>query len=69
LTLRDLLRDTALVTVREHSATQTLVNWDKIAARIVEVNGQHGISGALPSFSPDGAARLWDELGLSDLRR
>jgi hypothetical protein len=47
MTLRDLLRDVAPVRVREHGATQTLVNWDKIAARIVDVNGRHGISGAL----------------------
>ena len=45
MTLRDLLRDVAPVRVREHGATQTLVNWDKIAARIVDVNGRHGISG------------------------
>lgn len=58
MTLRDLLRDTAPVTVREHSATQTLVNWDKIAARIVDVNGRYGISGALLPFSADGAERV-----------
>ena len=55
MTLRDLLRDVAPVTVREHGATQTLVNWDKIAARVVDVNGRHGISGALLPFSADGA--------------
>lgn len=58
MTLRDLLRNIAPVTVREHSATQTLVNWDKIAARVIEVNGRHGISGALLPFSPDGAGRV-----------
>ncbi|MBB6125883.1 hypothetical protein [Sphingobium subterraneum] len=58
MTLRDLLRDTVPVTVREHSATQTLVNWDKIAARIVDVNGRYGISGALLPFSADGAERV-----------
>ncbi len=58
MTLRDLLRDIAPVTVREHSATQTLVNWDKIAARVIEVNGRHGISGALLPFSADGAGRV-----------
>ncbi|KHA62684.1 hypothetical protein [Sphingomonas sp. Ant20] len=58
MTLRDLLRDIAPVTVREHSATQTLVSWDKIAARVIEVNGRHGISGALLPFSPDGAGRV-----------
>lgn len=60
MTLRDLLRDVAPVTVREHGATQTLVNWDKIAARIVDVNGRHGISGALLPFSADGAVRVID---------
>lgn len=60
MTLRDLLRDVAPVTVREHGATQTLVNWDKIAARIVNVNGRPGISGALLPFSADGAVRVID---------
>src|SRR3546814_15609343 len=60
MTLRDLLRDVAPVTVREHGATQTLVNWDKIAASIVDVNGRHGISGALLPFSADGAVRVID---------
>src|SRR3546814_3764450 len=58
MTLRDLLRDVAPVTVREHGATQTLVNWDKIAARVVDVNGRHGISGALLPFSAEGAVRV-----------
>ncbi|KMS50661.1 MULTISPECIES: DUF2384 domain-containing protein [Sphingomonadaceae] len=67
MTLRDLLRDVAPVTVREHGATQTLVNWDKIAARIVDVNGRHGISGALLPFSAEGAARVIDAFSrLSD---
>lgn len=60
MTLRDLLRDVAPVTVREHRATQTLVNWDKIAARVVDVNGRYGISGALLPFSTDGAVRVVD---------
>ena len=58
MTLRDLLRDVAPVTVREHGATQTLVNWDKIAARVIDVNGRHGISGALLPFSADGAGKV-----------
>ena len=60
VTLRDLLRDVPPVTVREHGATQTLVNWDKIAARVIDVNGRHGISGALLPFSADGARQLID---------
>lgn len=58
MTLRDLLRDEAPVTVREHSATQSLVNWDKIGTRLIEVNGCHRISGALLAYSPDGAEQL-----------
>ena len=46
--------------MREHGATQTLVNWDKIAARVVDVNGRHGISGALLPFSAEGAVRVVD---------
>jgi hypothetical protein len=60
MTLRDLLRDSSPVTVQEHSATQTLVNWDRIAARVLDVNGRPGISGALLPFSADGAAQVID---------
>lgn len=60
MTLRDLLRDVAPVTVREHSATQTLVNWDKIGARVLDVNGRYGISGALLPFSAEGALQVID---------
>lgn len=56
--LRDLLRESEPVTVLESSATQTLVNWDRIAARVVRVNGLHGISGALLPFGPDASAEL-----------
>ncbi len=56
--LRDLLREAEPVTVQERSATQTLVNWDRIAARVIEVRGKHGISGALLSFGPEASAEL-----------
>ncbi|MDP3673837.1 MAG: hypothetical protein Q8R44_01890 [Novosphingobium sp.] len=56
--LRDLLRESEPVTVLEGSATQTLVNWDRIAARVVQVNGRHGIFGALLPFGPDASAEL-----------
>src|SRR3546814_12486058 len=51
LTLRDLLLDVAPVTLREPGATQPLVNWDKLADRVVAVNGRHGISVALLPFT------------------
>lgn len=58
ITLRDLLRNEAPVTVREHSTTQSLVNWDKIGTRLIEVNSCHRISGALLAYSSDGAEQL-----------
>jgi len=64
MTLRDLLRDTPPVTVHEQNATQTLVNWDKISTRVVEVNGRRGISGALLAFSPEGAKRIAETYSL-----
>lgn len=60
MTLRDLLRDVEPVTVYEQSATRSLFDWDKIAARIVKVDGKYGISGALLPFSVDGAQQLID---------
>lgn len=56
--LTDLLRPSEPVTVLERGATQTLVNWDRIAARVVQVNGRWGISGALLPFGPDASAEL-----------
>ena len=38
--LTDMLRTSEPVTVLERGATQTLVNWDRIAARVVQVNGR-----------------------------
>ena len=56
--LRDLLRESEPVTVLERSATRTLVNWDRIATRVVQVNRRYGISGALLPFEPDASAEL-----------
>ncbi|MCB4862953.1 hypothetical protein K7W03_25555 [Sphingobium sp. PNB] len=56
--LRDLLRESEPVTVLERGATRTLVNWDRIATRVVQVNGRYGISGALLPFGPDASAEL-----------
>ena len=60
MTLRDLLRDVAPVTVRETVRPRPSSTGTKIAARIVDVNGRHGISGALLPFSADGAVRVID---------
>ncbi|OZA72826.1 MAG: hypothetical protein B7X78_00160 [Sphingomonadales bacterium 39-62-4] len=56
--LRDLLREAEPVTVHERSATQSLANWDRIAARIVTVNGRQIISGGLLPFGLEASATL-----------
>jgi len=56
--LTDLLREGEPVTVIERSATRTLVNWDRIATRVVQVNWRWGISGALLPFGPDASTEL-----------
>lgn len=64
MVLRDLLSDTAPVTVREKSATRTLKQWDRIAVRMVAERDHHVISGALLPFSADAADFLF--AGLRD---
>lgn len=64
MALRDLLSDTAPVTVREKSATRTLKQWDRIAVRVVPERDHNVISGALLPFSSDAADFLF--AGLRD---
>ena len=64
MALRDLLSDTAPVTVREKSATRTLKQWDRIAVRVVPERDHNVISGALLPFSSDAANFLF--AGLRD---
>lgn len=62
MVLRDLLTDAEPVTVREHSATQILQQWDRIVARVVTQGDHNVISGALLPFDPDAVAMLEDGL-------
>ncbi|CUK20718.1 hypothetical protein RUE5091_04550 [Ruegeria denitrificans] len=62
MVLRDLLSDTKPVTVREHSATQMLQQWDRIAARVVPHGDHNVISGALLPFDPEAVAMFEDGL-------
>ena len=48
---RDLVRDGEPVRVFERSATRSLCQWDRIAARVVTVLGKTQISGAVLPFS------------------
>ncbi|HEY1216262.1 MAG TPA: hypothetical protein VGE93_21745, partial [Bryobacteraceae bacterium] len=56
--LCDLLREREAVTVLERSATQTLVNWDKIAARVLKLRSGYCISGAVLPFGTEASAEL-----------
>jgi hypothetical protein len=60
--LRDLLRNKEPVTVSEFLATQSLKQWDRIAARVVEVQGRKIISGGLLPFSFKACDTLFDNL-------
>ncbi|WP_170766557.1 hypothetical protein [Ruegeria lacuscaerulensis] len=62
MVLRDVLSDAEPVTVREHSATQMLQRWDRIAARVVTQGDHYVISGALLPFEPDTVALFEDGL-------
>src|SRR5665213_3753002 len=47
---RDLVRGGHAVRVSERSATKSLRQWDRIAARVIDVRGKTVISGAVLSF-------------------
>ena len=61
---RDLVRGGDPVRVSERSATRSLRQWDRIAARVLDVRGKTVISGAVLSFDHE----LSEEL-LASLRR
>jgi hypothetical protein len=58
--MRDLIRGGDLVLVSEGSATQTLKQWDKLAARVVAIGNKYMIAGGVLSFSPEAATAIID---------
>lgn len=62
LRARDLIRGGEPVLVHEHSATQTLKPWERIAARIVSHNGRSVLGGGVLAFTHEGSQRLFAEL-------
>ncbi|WP_454749045.1 hypothetical protein [Ciceribacter selenitireducens] len=50
------------MTVSEGTATQTLRQWEKIAARIVHVGGTNVITGGLLPYSPEATEALFEGL-------
>ena len=61
---RDLIRGGEPILVYEHSATKSLKQWDKIAARIVPVMNQHVFAGALLPFTQQATDDLFNGLRL-----
>jgi len=55
---RDLVRGGAPILVSEGSATRSLKQWDRIAARVVQVGSQTQISGAVLPFDRDPSEEL-----------
>src|SRR3546814_1431144 len=48
--VRDLIQGDEPLRVSERSASQTLKQWDRIGARVVQVGGKHLLSGGVLSF-------------------
>lgn len=53
--VRDLIRGGEPLRVSERSASQTLKQWDRIGARVVQVGGKHLLSGGVLSFTMEAA--------------
>src|SRR3546814_5489215 len=62
--VRDLIQGDEPLRVSERSALQTLKQWDRIGARVVQVGGKHLLSGGVLSFTMEAAEAL-----VADLRR
>ncbi|TIU89405.1 MAG: hypothetical protein E5W03_04125, partial [Mesorhizobium sp.] len=59
---RDLIRGGEPLTVSEGTATKTLKQWDRLAARIVPVMGKTVMAGGVLPFTPKAAEILFDGL-------
>src|SRR3546814_11664106 len=60
----DLIQGDEPLRVSERSASQTLKQWDRIGASVVQVGGKHLLSGGVLSFTMEAAEAL-----VADLRR
>ncbi|TGP27299.1 MULTISPECIES: hypothetical protein [unclassified Mesorhizobium] len=59
---RDLVRGGEPVAVSEGTATKTLKQWDRLAARIVPVMGKNVMAGGVLPFTPQATETLFDGL-------
>ncbi|MER8372391.1 hypothetical protein [Mesorhizobium sp. M1406] len=62
LAARDLIRGGEPITVSEGTATKTLKQWNRIAARVVPVMGKNVLAGGVLPFTPQAAETLFDVL-------
>jgi hypothetical protein len=60
--MRDLIRGGDPILVSEGSATKSLKQWDKLAARVITTGNKHVIAGGVLSFSPEAAAAVIDAI-------
>ena len=56
--LRDLVRGGKTFRVHERMGTQNLVKWDRLAARVLTMNGKHVFSGGILPFPQEAAQSL-----------
>ncbi len=56
--LRDLVRDGETFRVHERMGTQNLVKWDRLAARVLNMNGKHIFSGGILPFPREASQSL-----------
>jgi len=56
--LRDLVRGGAMIRVHEHLGTRDMVRWDRIAARVLSMNGKTVFSGGILPYPREAAQKL-----------
>ncbi len=59
---RDLVQGGEPVLVTERTATQTMLTWDRMAARLVTVNGKTVMTGAALQFTPTAVERALSDI-------
>jgi hypothetical protein len=58
--IKDLVQNAPTVRIREHSGSMNMVRWDKIAARVVNYQGEKLFTGVLIRYSTEQVATLMD---------
>ena len=63
-TARDMILGGDPILVEERSGTKTMLQWEQLAMRIVEVRGRHIISGGVLPYEPELAEQVIEEVCL-----